>query len=266
MIDRINFMNWENPGVALITGSSSGIGKEFARQLAKQGFNLILVARREKKLKEIARELEENFHISVEVLVADLSKLSDNERVISRISELDNLDVLINNAGFGIMRNFLETERNLHVDMINVHITSPVLFCYAAIPEMAKRKRGVIINTSSMSAITISPILPMYTATKSAISVFTELIQKKFKRSGIYFQALHPGRTITGFHETEYWKGFNRDLLPKENWMSAEEVVSLSLAAVKTKKIIFIPGDLTQASAKEARQKKSKKYLNCETF
>lgn len=259
-------MNWENPGVALITGSSSGIGKEFARQLANQGFNLILVARREQKLKEIAKDLEKKNPISVEVLVADLSKLSDNEMVISRISELDNLDVLINNAGFGIMRNFLQTERNLHVDMINVHITSPVLFCYAAIPKMAKRKRGVIITTSSMSAITMSPSLPIYTATKSAISVFIELIQKKFKRSGIYFQALHPGLTITGFHDTEYWNGFKRDLLPKGNWMSAEEVVLLSLAAVKTKKVIFIPGDSTQTRAKEVRQKKLEKYLNCETF
>lgn len=186
--------------------------------------------------------------------------------MISRISELDNLDVLINNAGFGIMRNFLETEKNLHVDMINVHITSPVLFCYAAVPGMAKRKRGVIITTSSMSAITMSPSLPMYTATKSAISVFIELIQKKFKRSGIYFQTLHPGLTITGFHDTEYFKGFKRDLFPKENWMSAEEVVSLSLAAVKRKKVIFIPGDSTHARAKETRQKKLKKYLNCETF
>ncbi|MHA2051752.1 MAG: SDR family NAD(P)-dependent oxidoreductase [Promethearchaeota archaeon] len=266
MVAKSNFMNWEDPGVALITGSSSGIGKEFARQLANQGFNLILIARREEKLRGIAKDLEESNPVSVEVLVADLSKLSDSEMVISRISELDNLDVLINNAGFGIMRLFLQTEKNLHIGMINVHFTSPVLFCHAALPGMLKRKRGVIINTSSMSAITESPIFPMYTATKSAISVFTELIQKKFKRSGIYFQALHPGLTITGFHSTEYWKGFNRDLLNNENWMSAEEVVSLSLAAVKTKKIIFIPGELTQASAKEARQKKSEKYLNCEVM
>lgn len=139
MNNKENFMNWDNPGLALITGASSGIGAEFARKLAEQGFDLILVARRKEKLETLSNELQEKYSINVEVLVADLSKPTDNEKVISRISELDKLDVLINNAGFGIMNTFLDTDIKQYVDMINVHFTSTVMFSHAALPVMMKK-------------------------------------------------------------------------------------------------------------------------------
>jgi short-subunit dehydrogenase len=104
MNNRENFMKWDNPGYALITGASSGIGAEFARELAKQGFNLILVARRKQRLENLSQELNNKYSITAEVLVADLSKMSDIEKVASKISNTANLDVLINNAGYGIFK------------------------------------------------------------------------------------------------------------------------------------------------------------------
>jgi len=136
MTYKENFMNWDNLGKALITGSSSGIGAEFARQLAEQGFDLILVARRKEKLNQLASLLIEKNDNKVEFLIADLSQMSDIEKVVSRIKKLDNLDVLINNAGFGFMSPFLQIEQIKLVNMINVHFTSPVLFCHAALPKM----------------------------------------------------------------------------------------------------------------------------------
>jgi len=259
-----NFMGWENPGSALITGSSSGIGAEFARQLAQQGFDLILVARRKEKLNALRKTLQEKYSINVEVLVADLSKISDNDQVISRINEIENLDILINNAGFGIMSNFLQIERMKYVDMINVHFTSPVMLCHATIPGMAKRNRGVIINTSSMSAINKDSVLIMYTTTKSAVAIFSELLKVKVKGTGIFVQALCPGFTYSEFHDTDAMTGFQRSWYKAEEWMKAEEVVSLSLEAVKSKSVIFIPGEINKQSGIRIRKKKLNKYLNCE--
>jgi len=257
-------MNWDNPGRALITGSSSGIGAEFARQLASQGFDLILVARRIDKLKALSIELQKKYSISAEVLVADLSKLIDTEKVVSRILELDNLDVLINNAGFGVMGNFVDIDRKRHVDMINVHLTSPVMLCHAAIPIMKKRKRGVIINTSSTAAINKSsyPWSLMYSTTKGAITIFSEILKDKTRRTGIYIQALCPGITYTEFHDSETMQGFRRDSISKESYMTPEEVVSLSLKNIKTKNVIFVAGETNLNKAMNNRKSTVNKYLN----
>jgi len=264
MSNKDNFMNWDNPGRALITGSSSGIGAEFARQLASQGFDLILVARRVERLKALCIELQEKYSISIEILVADLSKLTDTEKVVSRILELDDLDVLINNAGFGIMGTFLSIDRMRHVDMINVHLTSPIILCHAAIPVMIKRKRGAIINTSSVAALNKRhyTLSLMYTTTKGAITIFSEILKDKIKRTGIYIQALCPGITWTEFHESETMRGFQRNNIQKELWMTPEEVVSLSLKNVKTKDVIFIPGETNLNMAKHYRKSSVNKYLN----
>ena len=262
-IDNKNFMNWDDPGVALITGASSGIGAEFSRQLAAQGFDLMLVARRQEKLDSLSKELQEKFSINAEVLIADLSNSADNNMMVSKIKNIENLDVLINNAGFGIMNKFLDSELNKLVDMITVHFTSPVMFCHSAIPIMLKRKRGVIINTSSMAVFLLQGGL-MYSNTKAAVTSFSELLGKDIKGKGIYIQCLCPGFTRTEFTEPDLMKGVHKmiDMLPAEMWMTAEEVVSLSLASVKNRDIIFIPGEHNAIQAKKLRKKSVKKYLD----
>ena len=261
MNEKVNFMNWDNPGIALITGASSGIGGEFAWQLAAQGFDLILVARRKEKLDTLRNELQEKYPISAEVMIADLSKPTDNDMMVSKIKELENLDILINNAGFGIMNTFLGSDLKKIIDMITVHFTSPVMFCHAAIPGMSKRKRGVIINTASMAIFSQIPADIIYSNTKAAITLFSELLRKNIRGTGVYVQSLCPGFTNTEFHNTESMRGFQRNMVPQEQWMTAEEVVTLSLASIKSRDTIFIPGEHNVIRAKKMRKNTVKKYL-----
>ncbi|MBY8985835.1 MAG: SDR family NAD(P)-dependent oxidoreductase [Candidatus Lokiarchaeota archaeon] len=261
MNDKANFMSWDNPGVALITGASAGIGAEFARQLAEQGFDLILLARRKKKLDNLSRELKKTYSVDAEVFVADLSKLDNNYKIVSKILNLDNLDVLVNNAGYGINKSFLETDIGQYIGMINVHFTSAVMFCHAAIPNMVKRKRGVIINTSSTAAVNKAQGSVMYTSTKTALTVFSELLQEKIKDTSIIIQSLCPGYTYSEFHDTESMRGFQRSWFPKESWMEAEEVVGISLEAVKSKEVIVVPGELNQNNVRRIRKVNVERYL-----
>ena len=266
MSKKENFMKWDNPGIALITGASSGIGAEFARQLAEQGFDLILVARRKERLIALNKGLQEKYSISSEVLVADLANMTDNDKVVSRILEVDNLDVLINNAGFGRMTSFLETDLKKNIDMIHVHFTSLVMFCHAALQAMIKRKRGVIINTSSSAIMLKPPIDVMYNTTKAANTIFSEALKSKLRGTGVYIQSLLPGFTYSEFHDTKTMQGFQRKWFPKEAWMTSEAVVSLSLEAVKTKRVIFIPGEYNQHLAKSTRKVLTQKFLNLKIF
>jgi len=241
-----NFMNWDNPGIALITGASAGIGVEFARQLAAQGFDTVLVARREKRLKELATELQEKYSIKVEVLVADLAKQTDINSVVGRIMELDKLDVLINNAGFGTRGYFENAPLEPQIDMISVHVLAPVYFCRAALPKMIQRDRGVIINVSSMAIDILVPQNVMYCATKAFEKIFTETLALELEGTGVRVQALCPGFTHTDFHFTETFKEFDKSSVPKDMWMTTEEVVKLSLKAFQDDKVVFIPGAINE--------------------
>lgn len=257
-----NFMEWEEPGAALITGASSGIGAEFARQLASQGFDLILIARRQDKLESLSKQLQEEFSVLAEVFIGDLSNMDDNNKIVSKIKETNQLDVLINNAGYGINNTFLQIDIAEHINMINVHFTSAVMFCHASIPGMIKRKRGVIINTSSTAAINKSLMSVMYTSTKSALTVFCEVLQEKVKNFNIFIQSLCPGFTYSEFHDTDSMRGFQRSWFPEESWMTSEEVVRKSLDAVKTGNVIFIPGDMNKDYIRKIREATIEQYLN----
>ena len=262
MNGRENFMNWDNPGSALITGASSGIGAEFARQLAGQGFNLILVARRKQRLESLSQDVSNKYNIKAEVLVADLSKMSDIEKVASKISNTANIDVLINNAGYGIFRPFEERENKQNAEMINVHYTAPVMHCHAAIKGMKTRKRGVIINVASGMVIVRKNI--MYSSSKAALVAFTEILKAEMKHSDIEIQALCPGYTYTEFQTTETMKGYNLEDYSEMYWMSAEEVVTSSLKAIKSRNAIFLPGEENRELLKAYRKATFKKYLNCQ--
>ncbi|MHA1798001.1 MAG: SDR family NAD(P)-dependent oxidoreductase [Candidatus Helarchaeota archaeon] len=237
-----NFFNWDNLGAALITGASAGIGTEFARQLAALGFNLVLVARRKNRLEELATELQQKESIKVRVLTADLSIIEDIERVATEIKKMDNLDVLINNAGFGTRGFFHEVDFKSQLDMMTVHNTTPVYLCRAAIPNMIKRGRGVIINLSSLATFMSFPQSVMYNATKSFLNGFSECLALDLDEMGIRVQALCPGMTHTEFHSVGQYEGYDKSEIPNFLWMTAEETVKQSLKALKKNKVIFIPG------------------------
>lgn len=234
---RVRAMN----KTALITGASSGLGAEFARQLAAQGYHLVLVARREQRLAELADALEAKHGIHAQVLVANLAHRESMRQVEACIASLPSLEILVNNAGFGTVGSFVEVERGKHDAMIQVHITAPVMLTHAALPGMLIRRKGHIINVASVAGI-----LPLrselYSTTKAFLIQFSETLQTKLGGSGVYLQALCPGFTVTEFHQTSEYTGFRRDKIPGFLWLSAEQVVRESLIALQRHQLICIPG------------------------
>jgi len=211
---------------ALITGASAGMGAEYARQLAAAGTNLILVARRLDRLEELARRLREKHALAIECLQADLAAPEGIERVEHRIADTETLDLLINNAGFGGGKgSFVEREAGHHLGMVQVHIATTVRLCRAALPGMIARGRGGVINLASIAAFS-SLSGPMYSGTKAFLVMFSENLQSELLGTGVCVQALCPGMTHTEFHEVA---NIDKAIVPKPFWMTAEEVVRISL-------------------------------------
>ena len=154
-------MNNENSSSAFITGASAGIGAEFARRLAERGYNLILTARREERLKAQASKLSEQHNVKCEIVFADLSNENDTEKVASVIRETKDISMLVNNAGFGVMGNLHEAVFSRQIDMLNVHIVATVKLARAALENMVPNGRGDIINVSSVAAFFAVNLLPL---------------------------------------------------------------------------------------------------------
>ena len=222
----------------LITGASSGIGAEYARQLASKGSNLVLVARRKVKLESLAAELQQKFSISADIFPADLSVSEDVTRVEAKLAGIPDLDLLVNNAGFGTASRFYDGEPQSHFNMLQVHIIASVLLARSALLGMVARKRGRIINVASVSAF-----LPfgsvLYPSTKAFLVSFSQALQTELHGTGVRVQALCPGFTYTEFHDVIY---MDRKIVPKFAWMSPDRVVSTSLKALPRGPVIVVPG------------------------
>lgn len=235
-------MDRDNNKTALITGASSGIGETFARRLAQQGYDLILVARRRIKLREIAAQLEEKHSVNVEILVADLSTGQGIDFVDARIRNCSSLNLLVNNAGFGTLGDFKDVALEDSRDMNTVHVTAPVQLCHAALSVMIENKHGYIINVSSISGFLAGKGGVVYCASKAYINSFSKSLQAEVAEYGIHIQALCPGFTYTEFHDNPRLKGFSRSEVPGWMWMKAEKVVEVSLKALNKNKLYVIPG------------------------
>ena len=236
-----------NPHVALVTGASSGIGKCFAQKLAERRHNLILVARREERLNAVAEELGQRYGIAAEVLVADLTNSADLERVAQRIKLLDALELLVNNAGFGITKPFATSEIDKQIEMIKLHAIANVRLMRAALPAMIARQHGGIINVSSTAAFFPLPNNANYAATKAYLNVFTEALHYELQGTGVRVQALCPGFTYTEFHDQ--FDNVRRSEIPEFLWMPAGQVVEESLDALETGRVVYIPGIKNQLIA-----------------
>ncbi len=231
-----------SPGTALITGASSGIGAAFARHLGARGYRLILVARREERLLDLSREIKDKYHTSSEIIVSDLSRADGMARVEKKISKLKNLAMLVNNAGFGTTGKFYQIDLDKQIEMINLHVTASVRLCRAVLPQMIANGHGSIINVSSIAAYLPSNGNANYCASKAYLKVFSEALQTELQNTGIRVQALCPGLTYTEFHDTPEYHEFKRSRFPRILWMSAEELVSRSLKALKKNRVTYIPG------------------------
>jgi hypothetical protein len=237
---------------ALITGASSGLGAEFANQLAAWGYNLILVSRREELLEQVAGTIRSKYGVRATVLPADLAKPADLERVISVIHSTQNIEMLVNNAGFGIFHKFLRADPEMEQALLQVHVTAPVMLCRAALQGMTSRNKGAIINVSSIAGII--PIRSvLYGSSKSFLISFSEALQEELRETNIHIQALCPGFIITEFHDTIEYSRFSRDSIPGFLWLKPEKVVNESLYSIDRKRVIVIPGNFYRFAGALAR-------------
>ncbi|MFX1312398.1 MAG: SDR family NAD(P)-dependent oxidoreductase [Promethearchaeota archaeon] len=244
MTIKTNFMGVENPGTAVVTGASSGIGESFARILGSQGFDLVITARRKERLDSLAKELKKKEGIDVNVIPGDLSQSEFMEEIASYIYTINNLDVLVNNAGFNTFENFIykDSDINVFMKMLNLHCGAIVRLMHAALKQMQKNDRGIIFNISSIASLILHGSRePMYHATKAFISAFTEMIQHKlnFIKSNVKLKSICPGNTHTEIF------GPSGIAIPGEfgGAMYPEEVVNIALDSYKNRDIIVITGD-----------------------
>jgi short-subunit dehydrogenase len=227
--------------LAAITGASAGIGSVFARKLAAQGYDLLLIARRGDRLEQLKAEMERAHHIHVEACIADLSAAEDMDRIAARLAAEPRLDLLVNNAGFGVKGRFYETSLEDQLKMHRLHIGAILRLTHAVLGPMVARGRGAIINVASVAGFTRSPGSVTYCATKAWLNAFTEGLYLDLKSAGspVVVQALCPGFTYSEFHDVA---GIDRASIPKPLWLRAEDVVSASLAGLRLRKLFVVPG------------------------
>jgi len=221
---------------ALVTGASSGIGRDICRRLAVGGTDLVVVARRKDRLEELAEELE----VDVEVITADLGIRSEVENIARRLkAEERPVDLLVNNAGIGNFGAFTDLDLEGERKVIELNVMALHHLCYAAAEAMQERKRGWILNISSISGFASYPRSATYGATKAFVTNFSEALQNELAPNGIIVSAVCPGPV-----KTEFQKHADVDIqvLPGVMVMESEDVARISLESFAKKKTIIIPG------------------------
>lgn len=227
--------------IALITGASSGIGAEYARQLAARCKAMILVGRREARLQAMADELAAE-GLEIHCLAVDLAEPLGVTRAVEAIRQKGPVTMLINNAGFGTLGPFAKQDPQGQQDMVSVHVNATLALTRAAIPYMKEAGGGVIINVSSMTAFVPMAGVAVYAGTKAFLNVFSESLQQEVRDDRITVQCLCPGYTRTEFHGRDGFAGFDPAQVPEQMWMNAEEVARDSLNALGNGKVVYVPG------------------------
>lgn len=229
-------------GTAIITGAASGMGAEFARQVAAMGYDLLLIDKSLEGADTIAAELSGRHNIVAATLRADLADPVQICQAERRILDIEHPAMLVNAAGFGTMGNFADIDIERQVDMIMVHVIAGVRFCRAVLPRMVDRDSGSIVNVCSINALTRFPETATYSATKAYMLVFTETLHVELAGTGVTVQALCPGLTRTGFIDTPDMQRFDRARQPEWLWMDVSDVIAASLGALRRGQVRYIPG------------------------
>jgi len=220
---------------ALVTGASVGIGESFTRLLASKGYNVVLVSRDEARLHERAAGLREKYGVQTFVLPADLSTNEGCASVEEYINTYE-IDVLINNAGFGINKAFSASDINAEQQMFDVLVRTPMRLMHTVIPGMKQRNSGTIINVSSVASFIAGGT---YSASKSYLTVLSESLNTELASSGVKVSALCPGFTRTEFHERGRMKMGG---LPKFMWLNSDKLVEQSWKDAVANKPVSVPG------------------------
>ena len=230
--------NSSDKGVAVITGASSGIGAVYADRLAKRGYDLILVARNETKLKSLSARLASETGRSVKVLPADLNNKADLAKVEATLRDDASITLLVNNAGIGAITPLLGTHVEKMDDIISLNITALTRLTYAAAPAFVARGAGTIINIASVVGISPETLNGVYGASKAYVLAFSHSLQHELADKGIRIQALLPGATATDLWEKA---GLPHQKLPSEIVMSPEDVVDAALVGLDQGELVTIP-------------------------
>ena len=225
--------------LALVTGASSGIGEAFTRRLARDGHDLVIVARSAAALEGLAGELRRGNGVAVECLAADLTVSAELARVEARVRATPGFDLVINNAGFGSAGVFAEQAIDREEEQIRLNSIAPMRLTHAALASMLPRGRGAIINVSSLAGMGPYPFTATYGATKAFLNSLTEALAEELRGSGVRVQALCPGFTRTRFQERA---GVDPETVPRFAWMTPEAVVDASLDALARGDVICVPG------------------------
>ncbi len=225
---------------ALVTGASSGLGEEFARQLAAGGLNLVLVARREERLRATAGELAKAHGIQTKVIAADLSR-ADAPRAIYDQLRADGIavDVLVNNAGFGLYGKFTDIVWDREQQMLDIDIATVVHLTRLFVPDMVARRSGYVLQVASIGAFLPSPLYASYSAAKAFVLSFSEAINFELRGSGVSVTTTCPGVTRTEFHAVS---GQEYTLFQRLTMMDPEPCVRASINAMLRRKSSVVPG------------------------
>ncbi|MGB5594932.1 MAG: SDR family oxidoreductase [Crocosphaera sp.] len=229
---------------ALITGASSGIGLAFAQELANHQTNLILVARSQDKLDQLAQQLQQAASIEVEVIIQDLTEPQAGQKVYDGVQDKGlSVDLLINNAGFGDYGPFFERELSRQLEMVQLNVTVLVELTHLFLSQMQQRGEGSIINVASIAGFQALPYLSTYAATKAFVLSFTEALWAENKEKGINCLALCPGPTESNFFETaQFPQTFKNN--NNSGMISATTVVKDALQALEKNKSHVVTGGL----------------------
>ena len=227
--------------IGVITGATSGIGASFANILAERGYELLLTGRREAKIRSLAESLRNRHNVTVHVIIVELSDPGELESLVGEICKLPYVDILINNAGFGLAAKFHENEAD-HRSMLQTHIHSPERLIRLVLPGMMERRSGYIINVASVASFLPTPRGSTYSATKAYLVSISESIHMEVSKYGVRVQALCPGLTTTDFHSRERTAGDAIRERYRFAWADSDKVAAKSLSKLAKKKVIYIPG------------------------
>ena len=232
--------------VALITGASAGLGVEFARQLSKRGHALVLAARRKERLEELANELGDARAVAI-----DLSKRGAATKLMADLQAAgQEVEILVNNAGFGLIGRFAELDAKRERQMIDLNVGTLTDLCRVVAPQMVARKSGGILNVASTAAFQPGPKMAVYFATKAFVLSLSEALHEELKPHGVRVTCLCPGPTRTEFGDVA---GFGGNGLFDRVAMESPEVVEAGLEGLDKNKAVVVPGLVNKVTASSGR-------------